>query len=348
MTPYFSLILPCYNVEKYVARCVQSILKQDFADYEIILVDDGSTDGTPALCDALAAEHGCIRVIHKENGGAATARNTGLEAAQGKYVWFVDPDDWISPGALSVLHQASRVDSPDVLKFNYYRIEDDVQEMHCEVEAGRYSGHALEMLCKKVYRWPGKYGMSGCMHVYMRALLNRNQLRFVSEREIGSEDVLFTLQVLFHARSLVMLWQPLYNYERRAGSLSYTHNPRIVECFAAFRAYLKSYLHSYQAPGEYMALVDRFFLWRLVIGSAMLQLYGAIPQRYTAQEARRRVRSIMAMEQVQQAVRECDKDGLPWKKRMQLMALQLKIEPIFYWLYCVKPRRIKARKRNGK
>ena len=76
--PFFTLILPCYKVAAYVERCVRSILTQDYTDYEIILVDDGSPDETPALCDRLAAEHSCIRVIHKENGGLSSARNAGM------------------------------------------------------------------------------------------------------------------------------------------------------------------------------------------------------------------------------------------------------------------------------
>ena len=347
MTPYFSLILPCYNVEKYVARCVQSILTQDFADYEIILVDDGSTDGTPALCDALAAEHGCIRVIHKENGGAASARNAGLGTARGKYVWFVDPDDWISPDALRMLHQASVADAPDVLKFNYNRIEEALREIRCEVKSGIYVGSNLEQLCQMAYRWPGKYGMSGCMHVYFREMLQTNHLVFVSEREIGSEDVLFTLQVLFHARSLVMLDQPLYNYERRSGSLSQTYNPNMCKQFVAFRTYIVDYLQRNQAPQEYMPLVERFFLWRLVVGGAMLQEYNAIPLVYTVREARKNVASMMALKLVRQAARKADRKEMPWQKKIQQVALRIGIEPLFYWLYYAKPRRIAEQRRNG-
>ena len=91
----FSIILPIYNVEKYLPKCVESILSQTFTDYEIILVDDGSTDNSPAICDKFAKEHSNIKVIHKVNGGQSEARNLGADTANGEYIIFIDSDDFI-------------------------------------------------------------------------------------------------------------------------------------------------------------------------------------------------------------------------------------------------------------
>ena len=91
----FSIILPIYNVEKYLKECVDSILKQTFLDYELILVDDGSTDGSPELCDKLAETDGRIRVLHKKNGGLSDARNAGTNIAKGDYIIYIDSDDFI-------------------------------------------------------------------------------------------------------------------------------------------------------------------------------------------------------------------------------------------------------------
>ena len=89
----FSLILPVYNVKDYLNRCVDSILKQDYDKYEVVLVDDGSTDGSSLLCDEIAKLHANIRVLHKENGGLSSARNAGAKVAKGQYVFWVDSDD---------------------------------------------------------------------------------------------------------------------------------------------------------------------------------------------------------------------------------------------------------------
>lgn len=98
-----SVLVPVYNVEKYLRRCLDSILMQTYTDYEIVLVDDGSTDQSGALCDAYAAEHNCIRVIHQKNAGLAQVRNVSIAAARGEYITFVDSDDAIEPAYLEVL-----------------------------------------------------------------------------------------------------------------------------------------------------------------------------------------------------------------------------------------------------
>ena len=104
MTPVISIIVPVYNVEKYLSRCVDSILAQTFRDFELILVDDGSTDNSAEICNKYAAKDSRIKVIHKENGGQSSARNNGLEIAIGKYIGFVDSDDWISTDCFEYLY----------------------------------------------------------------------------------------------------------------------------------------------------------------------------------------------------------------------------------------------------
>ncbi|MBR1472441.1 MAG: glycosyltransferase [Lachnospiraceae bacterium] len=103
-----SVIIPVYNKEAYLKRCLDSVLAQTHADLEVLLVDDGSTDGSCAVCEAYAAQDARVRLIRRENGGASAARNTGIEAAQGAYVGFVDADDWIEPGMYETLLQAIR------------------------------------------------------------------------------------------------------------------------------------------------------------------------------------------------------------------------------------------------
>lgn len=124
-----SIIIPIYNVENYLRKCVESVLNQDILDYEIILVDDGSPDACPQICDSYAAEHNKIRVVHQENGGLSAARNSGIEVAQGEYIMFVDSDDFIEPNILGGLLAQIDRDNLDVLRFKYQnvRIVDDVK-----------------------------------------------------------------------------------------------------------------------------------------------------------------------------------------------------------------------------
>ncbi len=125
-SPFLSIILPIYNVEKYLDRCMKSILKQSFKDYEIILVDDGSTDSSPILCDKYGKQLNKVKVLHKSNGGLSSARNAGLELAKGKYIFWLDSDDYISEEALSSIVKTLNKSEVDILKFNYRRQPNDI------------------------------------------------------------------------------------------------------------------------------------------------------------------------------------------------------------------------------
>lgn len=103
MAPLFSIVVPVYNTAEYIEQCVRSILLQDFTFFELILVDDGSTDGSSILCDEFASKDARVKVVHQENSGVSVARNRGLDVAIGRYVWFCDSDDWIEPGALGII-----------------------------------------------------------------------------------------------------------------------------------------------------------------------------------------------------------------------------------------------------
>jgi glycosyltransferase involved in cell wall biosynthesis len=120
-----SVIIPVYGVEAYLQTCVDSVCAQTWKNLEIILVDDGSPDNCPALCDALAERDGRIRVIHKENGGLSDARNRGIEAATGRYLMFVDSDDYIQPTMVQTLHQALVEAKADVSLCDYARVDTD-------------------------------------------------------------------------------------------------------------------------------------------------------------------------------------------------------------------------------
>ena len=117
--PQVSVIVPVYNTEKYLAECVNSILAQTLRDIEVILVDDGSTGSSPAMCDAYAEKDSRVKVIHKVNGRAATARNAGMKIAQGEYIAFVDSDDWISPD----MYEQMLASGADVCLCDYVRFQ---------------------------------------------------------------------------------------------------------------------------------------------------------------------------------------------------------------------------------
>lgn len=329
---FFSLILPCYNVEKYVERCVRSILEQSFDDYEIILVDDGARDTTPLICDRLAAQDGRIRVIHKENGGLSSARNAGLAVAAGEYVWFIDSDDWIEPTSLTALHCACADGMPEIVKFGYFRAAGEKKQAPALVSPGLYEGENMAALRRDACVSPSRYGLSAWSHVYRRSFLAEHGLRFVSERIVCSEDYLFNLTALEKAQHLRVIDVPLYTYELRPGSLTQSYKSDLPQRYAELHRQLR-------AGGVSDALADRFYVWHLVAGTCIPHEYRNLSGTHTMAQARVNVRRMLKDKALRAAVLGSDKRGIPCKKYMQLAALYMGFEPLFYYLHVVRPAR---------
>ncbi|EGO6689884.1 glycosyltransferase, partial [Enterococcus faecalis] len=162
--PKISIIVPVYNVEKYLEKCVRSILAQTFTDFELILVDDGSPDSSGAMCDQFAEQDQRVKVIHKENGGLSDARNAGIEIATGEYLGFVDSDDYIADDMYELLYTNIVKEDADlsicgiydvyegkepVEKQQQYIVLDKVAAMKMILEAKVVSVHAVNKLYKK-------------------------------------------------------------------------------------------------------------------------------------------------------------------------------------------------------
>jgi len=331
MTPFFSLIIPCYNVENYVERCVRSILEQPFKDYEVILVDDGAKDHTPQVLDALAADHPCIQVIHQQNGGLSSARNAGLAASRGQYVWFIDSDDWVEPDSLEKLYHACEKKTPDIVKFSYFRAAETKKRVSGVIPEGWYETAQLEGVRRSAYCAAGKYSLSAWSHVYRLSFLRENALSFVSERLVCSEDYLFNLQALEHAACMRVIPDALYVYELREGSLTQTYKPDLVERYAElYRLLMASGANSRR-------LAARFYVWHLMAGTCIPHIYRHITADHPLQQCRRDVKALLKRNGLKHAVLYSDRKGLPWKKSLLLAAMYLGIEPVFYYLHVVKP-----------
>ncbi len=218
----FSVILPIYNVEKYLEECVNSILKQTYRDYEIILVDDGSKDGSPALCDRLASNNKNIRVIHKKNSGMSDARNAGTKEAKGDYIIYVDSDDFIISDEFLEKIAAKAQNNPDLIFYKYNKYYDQSKKMDsCKfsytsaLEASTY-GQKIEALVKA----DAFYGMAWIKAI-KRTVLQDNRIEF--EFGLLVEDMEWNYHVLFHSNSLEFIDEPFIAYRQREGSITSTH-----------------------------------------------------------------------------------------------------------------------------
>ena len=216
--PAISVIIPVYRVERYLDACVSSVLAQTFGDFEIILVDDGSPDGCPALCDAWARKDPRIRVIHRENGGLSAARNTGIEAAKGQFLTFVDSDDLLEPDTLRRAWEAQRQYSADLVVYNLVYVDENNRplaspdftvfrdEVLDEAEVWRRYFALEEQKIYYVVAWNKLY----------RAELFR-ELRYAEGKRY--EDQFLMPQLLAQCGRIACLAYPGYRYVQRGGSI---------------------------------------------------------------------------------------------------------------------------------
>ena len=331
---YFSVIIPVYNIEQYVCRCVDSVLQQNFTDYEVILVDDGSTDRSGILCDEHAQVHPQIRVIHKENGGLSSARNAGVKQAKGEYIWFVDGDDWIEQGALDALYACARETDADLIKFGYIRVENSAQWV-CKSSVAPQVYTDLTALQEEAFYYGGRYVLSAWSHAYKRQFLQKNDLYFVSEREIGSEDYLFNLQALLCAPKVAVLENALYYYEQRMGSLTQRYKKELPRRYTQLYSHLRRYA-KLQGKDRYMGKICAFYIWHLMRGTCIPNAYMQTAD-HTLKEGRREVRQMLKNPSVRRALKQMDRTRYSKKERLLIRCMQYKIEPAIYWLYVKKP-----------
>ncbi len=226
-TPFLSVIVPVYNTEPYLACCLDSILAQTFTDFEVLLVDDGSTDGSAALCDDYAARDGRIRCFHRKNGGHTAARQEGFRQALGEYVTFVDSDDWIDPAMYQQMCGAAAKYDADVICCSYTAVAPDRHIERRDIcTPGFYSKAQLEEQVYPYMLFSGSffhYGVSPslCNKLFRRILLAKHLFRVPLSLKLG-EDGLAVYPCLLDASSAFFLAESFYNYRSNVSSLTHT------------------------------------------------------------------------------------------------------------------------------
>lgn len=214
-----SIIVPVYRVEAYLRKCVNSLLAQDLPvkDYEIILVDDGSPDGCPAICDEYAQLNSNIRVIHRSNGGLSAARNTGIEVARGEYIQFVDSDDFLEQNVLKTLIGKMDSDNLDVLRFNFqnvnekYEVFEPYKTKKIFVDYSDIACRGEEFLTERL-----GFGCYACQFIIRASLLND----CLFKEGIFFEDTEWAPRMLLKAERVTSTSLMVYNYLMRSGSIT--------------------------------------------------------------------------------------------------------------------------------
>ncbi len=271
-TVKISVIVPIYNVEGYLRKCLDSLCNQHFTDFEVWMINDGSPDCSAEIAEEYARQDSRFHLIHKKNGGVASARNLGLDLAQGDYIAFVDGDDFVEPDYLSAMYQAARETGSEVVccNFNLYHPKQGTSHPHLLTKSpNTYPSTAvlkylLHDVTMQSYLWN---------KLWRRDLFVRGNIRFPS---IRFEDMATSLQLFYYANTVTILPDALYNYTQRDNSIVHTFRPEVENDFLCSFSLLRLFLEQqgvyprYRTHFQIYAIKSLFFMWG-VIGLYHLQ-----------------------------------------------------------------------------
>lgn len=267
--PLLSVIVPVYNTRVYLERCIESLVKQTYLRLEIILVDDGSKDGSEKYCDQLVGQYPNIKVVHKKNAGLGYARNTGIEYAQGELITFLDSDDYIEPSMYETMIEALLDKNAEAVYCDFSMEKRDGTQTPCfsDIEEGLYTGK--EILYSIIGAKPEKkrdfdFEMSVCKVIFRKKIIDDKKLRFLSEKQMICEDMIFNIGYLLEIEKVIYLKKCFYHYCENQGSLTHRYIENRLEkektLYYKIQEDMKDHLDE-----EGMLRLNRLFLGRVRI-----------------------------------------------------------------------------------
>lgn len=286
MEKLVSIIVPVYNVEKYLDQCVNSLINQTYDKIEIILVDDGSKDNSGRLCDEWAKKSNKIKAVHKKNAGLGMARNTGLEHVTGNYVMFIDSDDYLAENVVEKLLEKLLTEKVDAAFTGMIRFNDD--KILSEVDR-KYKDNTFREneLCEKyLMEMAGTLPdepidsylyMSVCTGLYSMKVIKDYSIQFEPERKMISEDFIFNIDYFSIAKGVTFIAENGYYYRVNENSLTRSYNPKRFEMEIAFFEEINRKFSKLLQPEIYELRVQRMFIGR--VRTCILWVITSVPKR---------------------------------------------------------------------
>ncbi|MEG2001104.1 MAG: glycosyltransferase [Evtepia sp.] len=339
--PEISVIVPVYKAETLLRSCVNSVLAQSFVDWELILIEDGSPDESGALCDMLASKEPRIRVFHKKNGGVSSARNRGMQEAQGRYLAFLDADDWFAPEALQTLYDLAEKNDADTAGCAHYRAEvngetsreagalppgvyDEMQIRSRIVSRllGERLGKQEELLNGFVWRF-----------LFTKDLISRGNLSFLGAY---LEDELFLLEYFCVAKKLAMTDEPLYYYLQNPASVTRRYLSDYWQTFTRFLKEKEMVAQKYE-----LGLDQPDWKENSVWSGVLIAVGNEFAPGNTASfsEKRRRIRALSQYPEVARAVAVIAPKNLSRNKQMVADLFRKRRFSLLAMMYFVKNRK---------
>ncbi len=328
--PKLSIVVPVYNVEEYLKRCVLSILNQTFSDWEMILVDDGSKDDSSAICDDYAQKEKRIRVIHKENGGLSSARNAGLKEAKGEYVGFVDSDDTINKEMYAKMIDIAEKTDADFVMSDYMRIPANGSPYlkTLDIRGGLYTKEDIQ---KDIY--PSlimgsniDYGplLSVWHCLYRMEFLKSNDLGF-DDDIYWSEDNIFSAKAGYCAKSFYYLkGEGLYNYHQNQGTITTSYKRGAWQVYSKMNEHLCEYFKNKEDYDFSQELKWHMIYYACVCISQTKYL--------SKEDSEKELKNILNSPQLKEAFHQVDLNGTDPKLKTQLLLMKYKAIPVLRYL----------------
>lgn len=302
--PQVSVIVPVFNVEEYVGRCINSILSQTFRDLELILIDDGSTDGSLEICRNWEVLDSRVCVITQKNAGVSEARNRGLDAARGEYVQFVDADDYIDPDMTQKLLSAMHFYGREMAACSLLQIVEKADGSEERVRLGLHQEESERVFDRNaLWRnmvslvWNTSAMEGPCNKMYVRKIITDHALRFPSDISIG-EDFLFNMEYCKYCNGLVFLAKPMYFYRvvEESGSLTCRARPDFLSSMCRVEKALRDSVTAHHPPDEEeRQILTDHFMSRLCSGFLNLSV------KCDEQTAKKQIAAAVQREDVQAA-----------------------------------------------
>lgn len=271
--PKVSIIVPVYNVEKYLTRCINSLKNQTLEEIEIILVDDSSTDTSLQICQKASEEDSRIKVIHKVNEGAGKARNAALKIATGEYIGFLDSDDYVEPDMFKTLYEKALKYNSDLVMSGVLFVDGNmfsekgecIRKIYFDEDTHFESAEDLRKLRMGIVGSTpedaddSKYGMSIWKNLFKTEIIRNNNITFESEREMLSEDALFMIDYISCIKKATGINEAFYNYCRNEDSISKSYKKDRFEKSLVFVEQVKKRFNKDIEPKEYQIYIYRFW-----------------------------------------------------------------------------------------
>ena len=336
--PKVSIIVPVYNVEKFLERCVISLQNQTVRDIEIILVDDSSTDSSLQICNRLAQEDSRIKVIHKVNEGAGKARNAALSIATGEYIGFVVSDDYVEPDMYRPLLEKAEEHNSDLVMSGVIFVDGNmfsekgecIRKVYFDKDTHFETQEDLKKLRMGIVGAlpedadDSKYGMSIWKNLFRYEIIKDNNIVFQSEREMLSEDALFMIDYISHINKATGIGEAFYNYCRNGDSISKSYKKDRFEKSLVFVDEVKKRFDRDIAPEEYGVYIGRF--WQAMCRVLCLQeIMYAVDNHIKYSDLKKRLKDVCTHSLTVSTLKSYPIGKLPLGQRLFAMGMKLRL-----------------------